>query len=275
MRLTPHTEEWYTWLSQKQKGYFYPGRRIMSPWHGDDNFRTLVFEHLKPELDVLEVGCAQGNLALAMAPRVRSILAYDATPDYIDLACKAAEERGITNAKFLVHNSRARYNDGRTHVPAEDHSIDLWVSSLGPFHPIEEAPRVCRPGAVMLMLVPGGGVPSGGQPAPWIEHLPEPLRLQAPPGRSDPNWAYKSIEQNLAGAGLRLHSWWDFDVPFYYPDPRELYTDLTWAFMEDEVPSYQEVEPELDRIFKEFAGPQGLENRWRRSIWKAVIPATH
>lgn len=271
MRLTPHTEEWYVWLSKQQNGYYYPGRKILSPWHGDDNFRTLVFEHLKPEMDVLEVACAQGDLALAMAPCVRSVLAYDATPDYIDLACKAAEERGITNAKFLVYNARARFHDGQTHLPAEDHSIDLWVNKLGPFHTIQDAPRVCRPGAVILMLVPDGGVPAGGRLAPWNDLLPEMLRGRHP-DRYDPNWAYKSIEQNLAEAGLRLHSWWDFDVPYYIPDPRELYIGLTWPFMEDEVPSYQEVEPVFEQIFKEFAGPQGLEKRWRRSIWKSVIP---
>jgi SAM-dependent methyltransferase len=271
MRLTPHSEEWYAWLSKQQKGYFYPGRTYLAPWHGEDNFQTLVFEHLKPEMDVLEVACAQGDLALAMAPCVRSVLAYDATPDYIDMACKAAEERGITNAKFLVYNSRARFNGGRTHIPAEDHSVDLWVNSKGPFHPILDAPRVCRPGAVMLMLVPGGGVPAGGLKAPWNDLLSEPFS-QGSPDRSDPNWAYKSIEKNLAEAGLRLHSWWDFDVPEYIPDPKELYVWLSWPYMEDEVPSYQEVEPVFERIFKEFAGPQGLENRWRRSIWKAVIP---
>jgi SAM-dependent methyltransferase len=272
MKLTPHSEEWYIWLSKQQKGYFYPGRTSLEPWHGEDNFQTLVFEHLKPEMDVLEVACAQGNLALAMAPYVRSVLGYDATPDYIHLACKAAEESGITNAKFLVHNSRARFNDGQVHIPAQDHAFDLWVNSKGPFHPILDAPRVCRPGAVMLMLVPGGGVPGGGQPAPWNDLLPEPLRIPAIPGREDPNWAYKSIKENLTEAGLRLHSWWDFDVPYYIPNPRELYIGLTWPFMEDEVPSYQEIEPLLEQIFKEFAGPKGLENRWRRSIWKALIP---
>jgi hypothetical protein len=269
MRLTPHTEEWYAWLAKKQKGYFHPPRTILAPWHGEDNFLALVFEHLRPEMDVLEVACAQGDLALAMAPHVRSVLAYDATPDYIDLACRAAEARGITNAKFLVHNSRERFNNGQVRLPAEDHSIDLWVNSKGPFHSILDAPRVCRPGAVMLMLVPSGGVPGGGLPAPWNDLLPEPFRWQAPP---DPNWAYQSIVENLAEAGLRLHSWWDFEVPEYYPDPRELYILASWSYMEDEVPSYQEVEPVFERIFKEFAGPQGLENRWRRSIWKAVIP---
>ena len=273
MKLTPMTEEWFVWLSKKQNGYYYPGRKIISPWHGEDNFRALVFDHLKPEIDVLEVACAQGDLALAMAPHVRSVLGYDATPNYIDLAYKAAEERGITNAKFLVHNSRASFNGGQPHIPAEDHSIDLWVNSKGPFHPILDSPRVCRPGGVMLMLVPGGGVPAGGRPTPWNDFLPDPFRSQGDPNRDDPNWAYISIEKNLAEVGLRLHSWWDFDVPVYIPDPMELYIGLSWIYMEDEVPSYQEVAPVFERIFKEFAGPQGLEIRWRRSIWKAVIPA--
>jgi SAM-dependent methyltransferase len=272
MRLTPHSEEWYVWLSKQRKGYFYPERKILSPWHGEDNFRALVFEHLKPELDVLEVACAQGDLALEVAPYVRSVLGYDATPDYIDLARESAAERGITNATFVVHNARARLNGGQVRTPAADHSIDLWLNSKGPFHPIADAPRVCRPGAVMLMLIADGGVPSGHPPVPWNDLLPEAFRSPGDPNRFDPNWAYKAIEQNLSEAGLRLHSWWDFDVPYYLPDPQEMYIGLTWAFMADEVPSYAEVAPALERIFKAFAGPQGLENRWRRSILKVVLP---
>ncbi len=272
MRLTPHTEEWYAWLSTRQEGYFYPGRKVISPWHGDDNFLTLVTRHLKPGMDVLEVACAQGRLALYMAPHVRSVLAYDATPGYIDLARQAAAQRGITNVPVLVHNSREQYNDGRVRLPAEDHSIDLWVNSLGPWHTILDAPRVCRPGAVMLMLVPEGGVPSGQAPAPWVDRLPDSLRALLPPGRADANWAYQRIVKNLTEAGLKLHSWWDFDVPVYIPNPRELYIGMTWPFMDDEVPPFEEVEPALEQLFKDFAGPQGLEDRWRRSIWKAVIP---
>ena len=271
MKLIPHTEEWYIWLSQQQKGYFYPGRKLLSAWHGDDNFRMLVFEHLRPEMDVLEVACAQGDLSLLIAPHVRSVLAYDATPDYIELACRSAEERGITNVKFLVHNSRAEFNNGKSHLPTEDNSIDLWLNSLGPFHTILDAPRVCRTGAVMLMIVPGGGVPSGGLTAAWKKLLPESLLRLLPPSRNDPNWAYKTIQENLSEAGLHIHSWWDFDVPYYIPNPKELYIGLTWPFMKDEAPSFQEVEPVLEKIFKEFASPQGLEDRWQRSIWKAVI----
>jgi SAM-dependent methyltransferase len=274
MKRIPHSEEWYLWLSQKQKGYFYPGRKILSPWHGEDVFRTLVFEHLHPEMDVLEVACAQGDLALAMAPHVRSVLAYDATPAYIDLARQAAGDQGIHNVKFVVHNARAQFNNGQVRLPAEDHSIDLFVNSKGPFHTVLDASRVCRPGAVLLILIAGGGVPAGNQPLPWNDLLPESLKRPSPPPERDLNWAYKGMAQNLAEVGLHLHSWWDFDVPVFIPTPEDLYAEMTWPFEEDEVPAYQDAAPDLERIFREFAGPQGLELRWCRSICKAVVPAS-
>ncbi len=272
MRLTPMTDEWFTWLAKKQQGYYYPGNRILPMWHGEDNFLELVKAHLKPDLDVFEVGCAQGDLSLFMAPHVRSVLAYDSTPEYIELACKAAAERSIANAKFVVHNARSRYNDGTVRTPAEDHSIDLWVNSKGPFHPIADAPRICRPGAVMLTLVADGGAPGGREPEPWEELLPESLRRLSPPERRDPNWAYKTIAPQLADAGVKLHSWWDIDVTCYTPTPLDFYIGRTWVFDEDEVPPFEEVAPALERIFKEFAEPQGLPGHWCRSIWKAVVP---
>jgi SAM-dependent methyltransferase len=273
MRLIPHSEEWYEWLSRQQRGYFYPGRRVLPLWHGEDNFRELVFAHLTAETDVLEVACAQGDLALAMAPRCRSLVGYDATTGYIDLARAAAAQQGVTNARFVVHNSRGQYNGGKARVPVEDHSIDLWVNSKGPFHPIADAPRACRPGAVLLTLVADGGVPGGGSgPYPWNALLPEALRFPEIAGRGDPNWPYTTVSKNLAEAGLRIHSWWDIDVPVYTPDPYEYYVGLSWPFARDEVPPYAQVRPAFEQIFREYAGPQGLEQRWRRSIWKAVVP---
>jgi SAM-dependent methyltransferase len=265
MKLIPHSVEWYDWLSKKQTGYFYPQRSTLPVWHGEDVFRELVFAHLTPEMDVLEVACAQGELALALAPRCRSVLGYDVTPGYIDLARAAAEERGIGNARFVVHNSKAEANAGSARMPAADQSVDLWVNSKGPFHPILDAPRVCRPGAALLMLVP-----EGWRPAAWEARIPEPLRIQLA-AQDDPDWARKAIEARLGEAGLRLHSWWDFDVPEVFTDPRELYVARAWPFMEDEVPPYAEAAPAFEQIFRDFAAPHGLEVRRRRHIWKAVV----
>lgn len=194
MNLIPHSVGWYDWLSKKQTGYFYPQKSHLGIWHGEDVFGSLVLAHLKPGLDVLEVACAQGELALAMAPHVRSVLAYDVTPGFIELACRAAEARGISNVSFVVHNSSAETNGGRPHIPAGDRSVDLWVNSKGPFHPILDAPRVCRKGAVLLMLVPENTLPQ-----PWEEWLPDLLRCTLPTGH-DPDWARKTIELRLGEA---------------------------------------------------------------------------
>jgi SAM-dependent methyltransferase len=263
--LQAHTVQWYARLSTMQQGYFYPWRSQRAPWHGEDVFRALVFEHLRPEMDVLEVACAQGELALAMAPLCRSLLGYDVTPGYVDMARRGMAERSIANATFLVHDSSAAANGGRPHLPAADRSVDLFVNSKGPFHWIADAPRVGRPGAVLLMLVP-----DGTPPRPWEALLPEPLGRRA--GDPDPNWARAAIEQQLGAAGLRLHSWWSFEVPELVPDPEELYISRAFGFTAEEVPPYRDVAPVLERVFREYASPQGLELRWRRHIWKAVIP---
>lgn len=263
MSLKPHSVPWYNRLSTMQKGYFYPWRSNLGAWHGEDNFRTLVFEHLRPEMDVLEVACAQGELALAMAPQVRSVLGYDVTPDYIDMARKAALERGVGNVKFVVFNSSSEANDGRPRLPAADHSVDLFVNSKGPFHWLSDAPRAGRPGAVILTLVVEITTLT-----PWTALLPAALRWEA----WDADWARTTIEQRLGEAGLRLHSWWSFDVPELFPDPRDLYDWLTFGFTAEEAPVYPDVAPVFEQIFKEFASSDGLEIRHRRHIWKAVLP---
>ncbi len=263
MTLQPHSKAWYDRLATMQEGYFYPWRSRLDAWHGEDVFRKMVFEHLRSDMDVLEIACAQGELALAMAPHCHSVLGYDRIPGWIEIARKAAARRGIPNITFVHHDSSTEANDGRARLPAADHSIDLFVCSKGPFHWIEDTPRVGRPGAVLLMLVP-----DVTPLEPWTGLLPDTLRWEA----WSPDWARPAIEGRLDSARLRLHSWWCFDVPEQFPDPEALYTWRAWGFTPQEVPTYQEVAPVFERIFKEYAGPQGLEIRRRRYIWKAVIP---
>src|SRR5262249_11363294 len=212
---------------------------------------SLLAQHLQGNLDVLEVACAQGELALEMAAVVRSVVAYDRAADYIRLAQEAAQERGIRNVTFLRHDSSSQANAGQPHIPAPDASFDLLVCSKGPLHWIEDARRVARPGATLLMLVP-----DTTPLTPWTALLPEALRWQE---ADDPNWARPAIEQRLASVQLGMHSWWSFDVPEYFSSLRELYCWRTWGATPDEVPVYADVAAELERIFLKYASFQGLE----------------
>jgi SAM-dependent methyltransferase len=263
MPLVPHSSLWYDRLTTLQKGYYYPWRSMLPTWHGEDVFRSLVALHLQPSSDVLEVACAHGELSLEMAASVRSVVAYDRTAGYIRLAQESAQAQGIHNVTFLLHDSSTEANGGQAHLPGSEGSFDLLVCSKGPFHWIEDARRIARPGASLLMLVP-----DVTPPTVWSDLLPEALRWQA---ADDPNWARPAVEQRLASVQLNLHSWWSFDVPEIFPTPQDLYDWRTWGAASDEVPAYADVVSDLERIFQQHAGPQGLEIRRHRYIWKAVI----
>lgn len=263
MTLSPHSPAWYDRLATMQTGYWYPWGSKLGKWNGEDEFLALVDEHLGLEVDVLDAGCGHGDVALQIAPRCRSVVAYDRIPSWIDNAQTTAREQGVTNVTYLCHNSGSNANNGQPRLPGEDQSYNLLISRRGPFHWIEDAGRAAQPGATLIMLVPDA------RPLPvWNDLVPASLRWTHVP--DDPNWARKSIEGKLAAAGLALHSWWDYDVPEYFATPEQFYELLVWGNAPEEVPTYADVAAALERIFAEFAGSDGLEVRHIRHLWKAV-----
>lgn len=190
-------------------------------------------------------------------------MGYDRTAAWITLAQEMAHKHRLINTTFICHDSSAEANSGRVHMPVNDAAFDLLICSKGPFHWIEDARRVARPGAVLLMLVP-----DATPLTVWTAQLPESLRWE----ENDLHWARPAIEQRLAVAELFLHSWWSFDVPEIFSNPEELYNWRAWGCASDEVPSYAEVAVDLERILARYRGPHGLEVRRRRYIWKAVVP---
>jgi 23S rRNA (guanine745-N1)-methyltransferase len=261
--MRPHSNEWYQRLSTLQAGYFYPWRSQVAPGNGEDAYVDLVQQHLGPDKDMLDVACGHGALTIQFARQCRSALGYDLIPSYVEMAQKAAREEGVNHVRFVCHDSSISTN-GRAFIPAEDNSFDLLLCRRGPFHWVEDALRVARPRATLIMLIPDT-VPM----PPSFALLPEALQWQV---GSDPNWARSAMEPRLNRSGIQLHSWWTFDVPEYFSTPEDLYLRLTWGHTPDEVPSYAEVAPQLAEIFAQHSGADGLELRHRRHLWKAVIP---
>lgn len=264
MPLQPHSNEWYDRLATLQAGYYYPWQSQLPPLNGEDTYLDLVHQHLRPDLAVLDVACGHGEVALAIAPACRSVVGYDRVAPWIERATQRAQQQGLTNATFVCHNSARDANGGQARLPGEANAFDLLICRRGPFHWVEDARRVARPGATLLMLVPDARpVP------PWNDWLPEVFR-QRP--AADPHWARKSIEERLSLGQLTLHSWWDFEVPEFFAGPAQLYDMLAWGWTADEVPAFAEVEPALARIFAEYGDPAGVVLRHVRHLWKAIVP---
>lgn len=264
--ITPHSNAWYDRLGTLQSGYFDPWQSTLGRGDGESVYLNLVQELISRDADVLDAGCGHGDVVLEMAPLCRSIIGYDRVQSFIDAAENQRVARDCGNARFVCHDSHQRANDGHARIPLEDNSIDLVISRRGPTHWVEDARRVCRPGSQLVQLNPMG---RKEEPI-WNPDLPEPLRLPEPTeGEADS--IVTTIEGRLAAGGLCLDSAWTFDVPEWLHAPLDLYRFLTFGEAVASIPAWEEVEEDLTRVFLRHAGAQGLENRHRRFLWKAVV----
>lgn len=260
-----HSPSWYDNLAQVQSGYYYPWKSIIGDRNGEDAFIELVREHLTPEMDVLEVGCGHGELALDLAPLCRSIIAYDRVQPYIALAEQTRRERGLTNVTFLHYDARDP-SLPEIQLPAKENSVDLIIGRRAPLHWIPDAKRVCRNGGILLQLNPME------EPIPaWSNKLPHKLHYENSGRHTGSGSIHQSVENRLHQAGLLLHSGWGFDVPEIFEDPRELYSMITWGLPQSEIPAFEEIEYKFKAIFERFAEPKGIVLRHCRYLWKAEV----
>ena len=56
-----------------------------------------------------------------------------------------------------------------------------------------------------------------------------------------------------------------------FAEPEQLYVLLSFGSAPDEVPAWEEVEQVFERIFRKYAGPEGVVLRFQRFLWQAVV----
>lgn len=262
--IRPHTAEWYERIARVHGTYEYPWNSSIGEDNADSAYATLVFEHLREDIDVVDCGCAQGTDALWIAPHVRGIVGYDQVADFIGRAEANCQAQGITNARFVVANSSAAANGGSPRLPLPSGSIDLFVSRRGPTHWIADAPRVARPRAVLIQLNPTMC------PLPrWTEELPPQLLHEQFVPEAAAEAALEGVVARLRSAGLELDKHWIFDTREWFHSPHDLYEYLTWGKDLSLTPEYGVVSQQLERIFDRYADASGLEHRRGGLLWKA------
>jgi len=262
--LRPHSPEWYDRLARLQRGYWYPWRSTLSSGNGEELYLEFVQQHLQPNIDVLDVACGQGELSLDIAVKTRTVLGYDRQPIYIELARRLAECRQVDNVTFVCADSSLEANGGRARIPALDTSFDLLLCRRGPHHWVEDAYRVARPGATLIMLIP-----NLTPRTEWSGALPDPLGWN---DEDDPLWARDRIAARMAATGLSIDRYWACVVPEYFSTPEEFYKWRAWGYVAGEVPPFIEVQDLLHKLFQRYAGADGLEVKHSRFIWMTRVP---
>jgi SAM-dependent methyltransferase len=111
---------------------------------GDDLAVLVDLVRSKPEARVLDLGCGGGHVTFNVAPHVREVVAYDLSPEMLEVVARAARERGLVNVT-------TRQGVAET-LPFTDASFDFVLSRYSAHHwrdfdaGLREAARVLKPG---------------------------------------------------------------------------------------------------------------------------------
>lgn len=116
---------------------------------GEDLKRMVEVARLTGVERVLDAGCGAGHTAVAFAPHVAQVVAYDLTPSMLEQVEQLAAERGVTNV--VTHEGDVE------HLPFADAEFDLVVSRYSAHHwgspaaALREFRRVLEPGGRFIL----------------------------------------------------------------------------------------------------------------------------
>ncbi|MEP0804631.1 MAG: methyltransferase domain-containing protein [Chloroflexota bacterium] len=142
----------------------------------EGNLLKALEEILNPSgLDILDLGAGTGRLAVLLAPRAKSVRAFDVSEEMLRVCRQKLERSGLANWKVEVADHRQ--------LPVADHSADLavsgWsVSYLAVWNPaswraelekwLREMKRVLRRGSFIVLFESLG---TGNESPIRLEHL--------------------------------------------------------------------------------------------------------
>ena len=118
--------------------------------HGESLDRLIQLVDPRPEWRALDIATGGGHTALALAPRVREVVASDLTAEMLKAAERLIREKGVANVVFREADATA--------LPFGDGEFDLVTCRVAPHHfPdcarfTQEMARVLKPGGVAAMI---------------------------------------------------------------------------------------------------------------------------
>jgi len=99
---------------------------------------------------VLDLGCGAGHVSFHVAPHVRDVVAYDLSPEMLDVVARVAAERGLSNVTTRQGVAES--------LPFADDSFDYVLSRFSAHHwhdfdaALREVARVLKPDGIAAFV---------------------------------------------------------------------------------------------------------------------------
>jgi 2-polyprenyl-3-methyl-5-hydroxy-6-metoxy-1,4-benzoquinol methylase len=119
-------------------------------WRTVENSAAYLAPHLRPGLDVLDVGCGPGTITVDLAERVAPgrVVGLDVSADPLDEARALAAARGVA-ATFDVGDVYALEAPDDSFAVVHAHQVLQHLTD--PVAALREMARVCRPGGLLAV----------------------------------------------------------------------------------------------------------------------------
>jgi len=257
-------DSWRSDARIAERGFAHKWESIVADGNGEDFFLELVGQHLRPDLDVLDVGCGHGELTLWAARRARQVTGVERHLGLVELAEELLVESGLANVTFRQAElaGPGEHRPGGP-LPLPTRSVDLVIDRRGPplARYLDDLRRVARPGAAIIGMHPAGTAPA----PPWAAALPTLGHRFASLGYDEvAGW----VTGPLARHGLTSYRLWWVDVPEYLPSARALYDRLAG----DGCPPWQSAAAEAHAVFDAYQADGALTLRHIRLVWTVNLP---
>jgi SAM-dependent methyltransferase len=118
-------------------------------WRTVENSAAYLVPHLRPGLDVLDLGSGPGTITVDLAERVApgTVVGIDASAEIVAAASRLGEERALTNVTFRTGNAYALDLPDDSVDIAHAHQVLQHVAD--PVAVLQEMARVVKPGGII------------------------------------------------------------------------------------------------------------------------------
>lgn len=123
-------------------------RYSQSPVEDEESYQRklkITREYLRPDMELLDIGCGTGSTAIVHAPNVKHIDAIDISANMLEIAEAKARDAGIENITFR--------HAAVDNLQLPPHSYDV-VLTLSLLHLVKDKSKVIA--SIFDMLKPGG-----------------------------------------------------------------------------------------------------------------------